>query len=185
MDEIQKNRGIIIFEGILFTILGILAISLPIASTFATEQLIGWLLIIGGLVQGYRTFKSHPTTGFYISLFGAILNLVLGILLIIYPVAGAISLTLLLIFFFLLQGISKIVLAFKMRPLANWGWFVLSGVLSIFMAIILALGWPGTALWAVGLLLGINMVFFGAALLFLGIALPKIDDKGNIDIKKP
>lgn len=174
METLKENRGLIIFEGILFIILGILAIALPVASTVAAELFIGWLLIIGGVVQGYRTFKNKPENGFYPSLFGSLLNIGLGLLLLIFPVAGIISLALLLIFFFILQGIAKIVLAFQLKPRTNWGWIVFSGILSILMAILIIWGWPGTAFWVLGLLIGINMLFFGTALLMFGIAIPKL-----------
>jgi uncharacterized membrane protein HdeD (DUF308 family) len=173
MDVLQKNRGLLIFEGIAFIILGILAIGLPVISTFATEQFLGWLLILGGLVQGYKTFQNHVGNHFYLFLFSAALNLILGVLLLMYPVAGVVSLALLLIFFFLMQGITKISMAYQLRPATNWGWLVVSGILSIVMAIIIWMGWPGSAFWAIGLLIGINMLFFGISLLSLGIALPK------------
>lgn len=171
--EIQNTRGFFIFEGILFALLGLLAIALPVASTMATELFIGWLLIIGGAIQGYRAFKAIHHTGSYVSILSALLNIILGVLFIAFPGLGMTTLTLLLIFFFLLQGITKIVLGLQLRKLPNWFWLVLSGILSLAMALIIWSGWPGSAFWVVGLLVGINMLFFGIALLSLGITMPK------------
>jgi uncharacterized membrane protein HdeD (DUF308 family) len=92
----QISRGALIFEGILFIILGILAIALPVASTIATELFIGWLLLIGGIFQLYRAFKSLKHSEFYMTLLSGLLNIALGVLFIIYPGIGIVTLTLLL-----------------------------------------------------------------------------------------
>lgn len=173
MDALRHNRGVVLVEGILFTILGVLAVAAPVVSTLATELFIGWLLIIAGIVQGYRTFKERQTDGFYISLFSAIVNLVLGVLLLVYPVAGMVSLTLLLTFYFILEGIAKIVLGFQTQTTPKWGWIIFSGVLSLLMAFLIYQGWPSTAFWVIGLLVGINMIFFGIAMISLASAIPK------------
>lgn len=175
MAILKSNRNIVIFEGVLFVILGILAILAPIASTIATELVVGWLLIFGGSIQAYRSIQARHAKGFYVSLASSILYVALGILLLLYPVAGIISLTFLVILFFLFEGIAKIVLAFQIRPMTNWGWLVVSGILSIVIATVIWMGWPGTAFWAIGLLVGINMLFLGATLIALGMTIPKID----------
>lgn len=188
--NLQQTRGVLIFEGILFILLGILAIALPVASSLALELFIGWFLIIGGIFQLYRAFKTRHRNGFWIALLSAVLNIGLGSLLIAYPIAGMISLTLLLIFYFLFQGIVQIMLAFQWRSASlHWGWILASGLLSLAMAILIWIGWPGTAFWILGLLLGINMLFFGNSLLFLGLAMPKNDNdardiNNNKDISK-
>lgn len=175
MDTIQP-RTLLIVEGVIFTILGFLAVALPGISTLSVELFIGWLLVFAGAVQLYRTIKggSHAT-GFAGSLCTSILYLLFGILLLFFPVAGIISLTLLLTLFFIAEGIAKIVLGFQLRPFRQWGWFILNGILALIMAFIIWAGWPGTAFWVLGLLVGINMIFFGIALIFLGAATPKID----------
>ena len=171
----QSTRGMFIFEGIVFTLLGLLAIALPVASTIAMELLVGWLLIIGGVFQVYRAFKYMHKGEFYMTLLSAVLNIALGVLFIVYPGAGLLSLTFLLIFFFLLQGISKIILGIQLRHLPNWFWLIFSGIISILMAAIIWSGWPATAFWVIGLLVGINMLFFGISLLVLASTFPKSD----------
>jgi len=173
MEAIRSSRTILLVEGILFTILGILAVAVPMVSTLATELFLGWLLIFGGLVQGYRAFKGREKQGFYASLLSAVVNFILGVLLILYPVAGIISLTILLTAYFILEGLAKIVFAFQIRPAARWGWLAFSGVLALIMAYIIFAGWPTTAFWVIGLLVGINMIFFGIALITLSSAIPK------------
>lgn len=176
MDWIQKHRTLVIVEGVIFALLGFLAIALPGISTLGTELFIGWLLLFAGIVQLFRTIQAGGhATGFLGSLLTSIFYLVFGILLILFPVAGIISLTILLALFFLVEGIAKIVLGFQLRPFPNWGWFVLSGFLALIMAIIIWSGWPSTAFWVIGLLVGINMIFFGIAMLFLAIGASSVD----------
>ena len=109
MDWIQNHRGILIFEGIVFTLMGILAVALPGISTLSAELFIGWMLIFGGAIQLYRTFKTKETPGFWGSLLIATLYIIFGLLLVIFPLAGVFSLTALLIVFFIAEGIAKII----------------------------------------------------------------------------
>lgn len=174
-DFIQNNRNLLLIEGILFAILGFIAIAIPGISTLSTELFIGWFILFGGLIQIYRTLKARKESGFWGSLLVSALYIIFGILLLIYPVAGIISLTLLMMFFFLFEGIAKIIMGFQLRPLRRWGWFILNGILSLIMAAIIWAGWPGTAFWVLGLLVGINLLFFGLSLAFLALGIPKID----------
>lgn len=174
MDVIQKNRALITFEGIIFLLLGIAAIAFPVFFTFGLEQLIGWLFVIGGFAQGVRAFQMWGSPGNFASLVSGILSLVVGVLLLVYPLGGALTLTLLLTVFFFLEGVFKIAFSISYREYLNWGWLLLSGVLALIMAAIIWSGWPGTALWVLGLLVGINMIFFGASLLGLAFSARKV-----------
>lgn len=175
MDELKNHRNLLLFEGIIFAILGFLAVALPGISTLSTELFIGWLLIFGSVIQLYRTIQNRHARGFTGSLLTGILYLIFGILLILFPVAGIFSLTILLTAFFILEGIAKIILGFQLRPFRRWGWFLLNGVLALLMGAIIWAGWPGTAFWVLGLLVGINMIFFGISLIFLALGIPRIN----------
>lgn len=174
-DYVQNNRNLLLIEGVLFAILGFIAIAIPGISTLSAELFIGWLIFFGGLIQMYRTWKTRHESGFWGSLIVSLLYILFGILLLIYPIAGVISLTLLMMFFFLFEGVAKIVMGFQLRPLRRWGWFILNGVLSLIMAAIIWMGWPGTAFWVLGLLVGVNLLFFGLSLAFLALGIPNID----------
>lgn len=167
MDVVQKNRSLITFEGIIFLLLGIAAITFPVFFTFGFEQLLGWIFVIGGFAQGIRAFKLWGTPGNYASLINGILSLIIGVLLLVYPLGGVLTLTLLLTVFFFIEGVFKIAFSISFKEYLNWGWLLLSGVLGIALAGIIWSGWPGTALWVLGLLVGINMIFFGVSLLSL------------------
>jgi uncharacterized membrane protein HdeD (DUF308 family) len=181
MEEKSNQKNILLFEGILFTILGFLAVALPGISTLSTELFIGWLLIFGGVVQLYRTFKNRHASGFIGSLLTGFLYSLFGILLVIFPIAGILSLTILLTFFFITEGIAKIFLGFQLRHFQYWGWFIVNGILALVMAFIIWNGWPGSAFWVLGLLVGINMIFFGISLIFLSREVnPKIDQSQKL-----
>lgn len=160
MELFQKYRGALIVEGIIFIILGILAIAMPKLSTLSVELLIGWLFIIGGIVQFVRTFQFHKAGEIIWSLISVIVYLAAGVILLAYPLTGVLTLTLLLALFFLIEGIAKLVLSFEMRSFGNWGWLLFSGIISIILAALIWSGWPGTAAWVIGLLVGINLLFF-------------------------
>lgn len=165
---IKEHRKFFIFEGILFIILGFLAIVLPGAMTLGVELFLGWLLLLGGVIQGVRAFSAYRVPGFFASLIGAIVSVIAGVLLLAYPLSGILTLTLLLTIFFLIEGIAKIIFAFNVKPNTNWGTLLISGILSLALAFIIWSGWPGTAIWAIGLLVGINMLFSGCAMAYLG-----------------
>jgi len=167
METLRQHRTLLLCEGILFLVLGLIAIIVPVVFTFGFELFIGWLLLIGGAMQGWRAIKTRHSPGFWASLAAAILAIIVGVLLIARPMEGVITLTILLTLFFLIEGISKIFMAFSMREYANWGWLLFSGLLALAMAAIIYFGWPGTAMWVLGLLVGINMLFFGYSLIIL------------------
>lgn len=170
MDFVQQHKSLFIVEGILFILLGILAIALPGLMTLGLELLIGWLFIIGGIVQGYRTFKIRHVPGFYTSVISALLSIGIGIILLMYPLTGMVTLTILLIAYFLIDGVVRIATAFQLRSTQGWGWLALSGAFSLALGVILWSGWPETIVWGLGLLVGINMLFFGCSLLTLALS---------------
>lgn len=168
MHLVKEHRKFFIFEGFFFIILGILAIILPGVMTLGVELFVGWLFLIGGVIQGIRAFSSYRVPGFFVSLFSAILSVIVGVLLLVYPLSGIITLTLMLTAFFFVDGIFKIIFSFRMRPHQSWGTLLISGILSLALAFIIWSGWPGTAVWAIGLLVGINMLFTGCTMVYLG-----------------
>ncbi len=168
----NENRQLVIFEGIVFILLGLLAMTLPLFFTLALEQLIGFLFLFGGCIQSYRVLKSQPTRGFWASLLSAILSLVIGGLLLAKPLEGLLTLTSLLLIFFFIEGLFKVALAFSLKGKKGWEWILVSGLISLFLGCVIIAGWPGTALWTLGLLVGINMLFFGCSLLLLNKRIP-------------
>ncbi len=174
MADFSRFRSVLYFEAFLFILLGCIAIAAPQFTTLGVEILVGALFGAAGIVQLIRLFQAKDAPGFWSSLFSAILNLVLGGLLLFYPIVGIVSLTYLLIVYFVLDGISKIYYGFQIKPREKWGWILFSGMLSIILAGLIFTGLPGSATWVIGLLLGINMLFFGIAVASFTAALPKV-----------
>ena len=175
MEKLSNYRGLIYFEAVLFILLGLAAIAIPQIFTIGFELLIGSLFLIGGIVQFIRLFQTWHESGW--GEFGnALLNLVLGALLLFFPILGVLSLTYLMIAYFLVDGISKIYFATQLKGYEKWGWVAFSGVISLLLAGLIFSGLPGTAVWTIGLLVGINMLFFGFSLFGLASSILKKKD---------
>jgi uncharacterized membrane protein HdeD (DUF308 family) len=163
---IRDHWRVLLFEGIVLILLGVAAILLPVLAGLAVAILFGWLFLIGGAVGLATTIWARNAPGFWWALLSAVLWIVAGLALLIWPAGGLISFTVLLIFWFLIEGISSVMyaLAHRQGSSARWGWMLFSGVIDLLLAILLLGGLPGTAAWALGLLVGINMLSNGLSL---------------------
>jgi uncharacterized membrane protein HdeD (DUF308 family) len=160
-----------LIEGIILVALGLAAITIPVVATFAVAIFLGWLFLVSGVVGLVTTFWMRQAPGFWWSLLSAVLAIITGVILIGWPVTGAVSLTLVLIVFFVIEGVASIMLAIqhRQRLSGRWGWLLASGIVDIILAGLLLVGLPGTATWALGLLVGINMLFGGASLIAMAL----------------
>jgi len=174
-NALHRHWKLYLFEGILLIVLGILAILLPPLATLAVTIVLGWLFLLSGIMGLYTSFMLRHAPGFWWSLISAVLGIVVGLLLLTQPLQGALTLTLVLIAFFVVEGVASIMFALdhKRELSGQWGWMVLSGIVDIILAGIIIAGLPGTAAWALGLLVGINMIFGGWALVLLALAARK------------
>lgn len=161
-----------LIEGIVLLVLGIAAILVPMVATIAFTILIGWLFLISGAVGLFTTFWMRHAPGFWWSLLSAVIAIAAGIVLLIWPISGSLSLTLLLTAFFIVEGVASIMYAIEHRRQLSgrWGWMLVSGIVDLILAGIIIAGLPGTALWALGLLVGINLIFGGVAMIGMALA---------------
>jgi uncharacterized membrane protein HdeD (DUF308 family) len=158
-------------EGIVMMVLGLLAIAVPEVASLAITILIGWLFFIGGIFRTISLVQHRNMPGFGWSLATALLAIVLGLVLLLRPIAGVLTLTIVLVVFFILEGVSAILLAVEhRRHLPSWGWVLFSGLVDLLLAFLIWDGWPSSAGWAIGLLVGINMVFVGLSLIMTALA---------------
>jgi uncharacterized membrane protein HdeD (DUF308 family) len=169
---IHEHWVLFLIEGIILIILGIAAIVLPVIATLAITIVIGWLFLISGVVGLITTFWMRHAPGFWWSLLSAIIAIIAGILLLLWPITGMVSVTLVLIAFFVIEGIATIMYAIEHRNqiTGRWGWMLTSGIIDLILAGIILAGLPGTAEWALGLLVGINMLFGGVAMIGMAVA---------------
>jgi uncharacterized membrane protein HdeD (DUF308 family) len=169
---VHEHWALFLAEGIILVILGIAAIMLPLVATIALTIIIGWIFLVSGIVGLVTTFWMRQAPGFWWSLISAIIAIGAGVVLLLWPISGSVSLTLVLIAFFVVEGIASIMYAIEHRNqlTGRWVWMLVSGIIDLILAGIIFAGLPGTALWALGLLVGINMVFGGAALIAMALA---------------
>lgn len=169
--EMAKHWKMFLFQGLLISLLGVIAILVPQVATLVVDLFIGWILIFGGIIRAFTLFRSRSLPGTIWSILASVLAIVLGLLLVFKPAEGVMTLTMVMIAFFIIQGVFSILLALQFRAhLRSWGWTLLSGVVDLVLAYLISRGWPDTASWAIGLLVGINMLFAGMALIFTAFA---------------
>lgn len=168
---VRRHWGLFLFEGIVLVILGVLAVLAPVIASVAATIFFGWILLFSGIVGLITTFRARQAPGFWWSLLSGILGIVAGGLLLFRPLLGTFSLTAVLIAFLFVEGIISIMYAVEHRNALSgrWGWMLASGIVDVILAIILFIGLPGTALWALGLLVGINLLFGGWALIMMAL----------------
>jgi uncharacterized membrane protein HdeD (DUF308 family) len=171
-NAIHAHWGLFLFEGIVLMILGAAAIIVPQIATLAFTLVIGWVFLVSGGVGLVTTFWMRNAPGFWWALLSAVVSIAAGIVLIRWPINGTVSLTLVLIAFFVVEGIATIMYAIEHKAqLSNrWGWMLMSGVVDLILAGIIFAGLPESATWALGLLVGINMLFGGTAMIGMALA---------------
>jgi len=168
---IRRHWVLFLTEGIVLVILGILALLAPVVASVAATVFFGWLLLLSGIVGLFTTFRARHAPGFWWSLVSAAIGIVAGVLLIGWPLLGTLSLTAVLIAFLFAEGLVTIMYALEHRNALSgrWGWMLASGIVDVGLGVLLLIGLPGTALWALGLLLGINLIFGGWALIYMAL----------------
>jgi uncharacterized membrane protein HdeD (DUF308 family) len=168
---IREHSLLFIIEGIVLVVLGLLAVLLPPLATLGVTLFLGWLFLISGIMGLIATFWARQAPGFWWSLLSAALGIAVGLVLLASPVSGAVSLTLVLSVFFAVEGVASIMYALDHRQQLSgrWGFMLFSGVIDLILAAMILIGLPGTAAWAIGLLVGINMIFGGSALIAMGL----------------
>jgi len=133
----------------------------------AAVFLLGCVLIASGVVQGISLIDARNVPHFWLQLVSVVLSVIVGVLLIRHRGAGLLVLTLLLLVYFMVEGISKVIFSLTIRPFPNWGWLLVSGIVTILIAFYLWASLPVTAIWLLGVLLGIQLICEGAALGYL------------------
>jgi uncharacterized membrane protein HdeD (DUF308 family) len=175
--RIHDHWKFFLFDGIAMMLLGALAIVVPNIASLAITIFVGWLFFVGGIFRALAAWRRRRAPAFGWSLATGLLATLLGIILVARPLQGMLTLTLALAVFFLAGGIGTLLIAFEYRRhLTSWGWLLMSGVIDLVLAYLIFEGWPSSAGWAIGLLTGINMFFFGLSLVMTAIAARALGD---------
>ena len=168
---IHRHWGLFLLEGILLIVLGSFAVLVPAVASVAATIVFGWILLLSGVLGLVATLRARQAPGFGWSLLSAVVGIAAGLILLAMPVQGTLSLTAVLIAFLLIEGVASILYALEHRKGSSgrWSWMLASGIVDLVLGLILLAGLPGTAVWALGLLIGINMIFGGWALVWMAL----------------
>lgn len=172
-ERLQTISPRLFWLGLLLVILGIAAIAFPEFGTLAATLLVGWVLLVAGVILFIGSFWIHGTVPFFASNLFGLLSGAAGVFLLFNPASGAVTLTLVVGIMFMFQGASELVFALETRPAKSWIGMLLSGIASIVLAVIIIAGWPGISSIALGILLGINFLTTGIAYLFIARTIKK------------
>lgn len=168
----HEHWRLLLTEGIILVVLGAAAILLPPLAGLAVTIFLGWLFLVGGVVGLVATMSARHAPGFGWALLSAIVALLAGAVLLWNPLQGLLTLTYVLIAYFIVDGVLMIIFAIAHRRelSGRWEWLMLNGVIDLVLAAIILSGLPGSFAWALGLLVGIDLVFGGCSLIAMALA---------------
>src|SRR6476620_10077818 len=160
--------------GILMCLCGILAISLPLATSIGVVILLAWLILFAGVWHLIFAFQSHGIGAVLWQVLLAIVSGVAGFYMLMNPLLGVVSLTLVLAVFLLFEGILEVVFYFRIRQTAHAGWILFDGIITLILGILIWAQWPSSSVWVIGTLVGISLIFSGISRVMLSLAIRRI-----------
>src|SRR6204780_638317 len=171
-EAVREHWKVFLFEGVLLALLGLAAMIVPPLASLAVTIFLGWMFLVSGIAGLALTFWARQMPGFWWSLISAVLAMGAGIILLARPVQGTLTLTIVVGAYFVAEGVATIMYALEHRRelSGRWSWMLVAGLMDLLIAAIIITGLPGSALWAVGLLVGINLLFGGATLIGMALA---------------
>ena len=170
--RVKAHWKAFLFEGILLAVLGVAALILPPLASLAIAIFLGWMFLISGIGGLIVTYWARSTPGFWWSLISAALAVLAGMLLLARPMQAVLTLTIVLGAYFLAEGVATIMYALEHRRelSGRWSWLLISGLVDIAISFMVITGLPSSAEWAIGVLVGINLLFGGATLIGMALA---------------
>lgn len=169
---VRRNTGLFLVQAVLMVVAGIVALGYPLVTTLAVTLLLGWMLVFSGIVQAITLVANARLPHFWLQLVSAVLSIVVGVLFVRNPGVAVTTLALLLVIYFVVEGVAKIVLALSVRPLPNWGWILASGVVGLVLGIWLMMN-PALSIVFLGLFVGIQLITEGVAIGWMAWSLRK------------
>jgi uncharacterized membrane protein HdeD (DUF308 family) len=166
-EDVRRNSGWFIALGAALIVLGMIALWAAAGTTLFSVILFGWLLFFGGIFQTVHAFRVRPWSGLVLQFLIGILNIVVGILMVANPTAGAAGLTLLLASFFIVGGAFRIALGAR-QQFPGRGWAIFTGMVNILLGLLIWAHWPASSLWVIGLFVGVDLIFTGWWFALLG-----------------
>ena len=173
VEEFRRNANWFLALGIILIILGIIALGRSIFVTLASMVFLGWILIIGGVVEAGQAFWQRQWGGFFLHLLGGVLYAIVGFMIVANPQTGTMALTLLIALFFLIAGSFRIIGSLTMR-FPEWRWVLLNGIVTFLLGLLIWKQWPSSALWVIGLFIGIDLILTGWSWVMLSLTAKRL-----------
>ena len=167
---VKKATGWFIAIGVLFIVLGIFAIAEPFAAGLGVTLLVGWLLVIGAVAHFFAAFKGGGAKHVLLQVLVGIVYLIGGLYFLTHTIMGVSTLTLLLSGVILAEGVLEVVAYFRLRSMHGASWMLLNGVVTLLLGGLIWFHWPSSTVWAIGTLVGVNLLMTGISRLMLGLA---------------
>jgi len=174
---VRKSIGWSIGLSVLMIVAGIIAIASPMAAGIAVNLLVAWLLVFSGCVHLVFAWHTRSAGGFLWELLVGILYVLIGVYLLMHPLAGLASLTIALAIYLFLEAILEFVLGFILRPHRGSGWLLFDGIVTLLLAVMIWRAWPSSSAWVIGTLVGISMLFSGICRLVFSLVARSIATK--------
>jgi len=168
--EIKKSAGMLTFFGILMVIFGILAMGSPFVAGLAVVWYFGVMLVVGGIFRVIYAFKAQSLGAGIWAIVVGFLTVFAGFALLGRPLMGLAIMTLILAVYFIIEGITEIIYAIQVKPEIGWGWALVGGIISLALGVMIWRAYPAPAVWLIGVLVGIHLLFHGLAMLGIGAA---------------
>jgi uncharacterized membrane protein HdeD (DUF308 family) len=176
VEMFRHASTISILWGVLLIVFGVMAVGSPFLAAVAVSVVVAWLIVLAGIVHLMLAFRVHGAGSMVWKVLVGIAYLCFGTYLILHPVIGVASLTLLLASLFLIEGILNVVLYVKMRPIHGSSWLLIDGIITLLLGLMIYMQWPSSSAWAIGTLVGISMIFSGVARVMMSLAMRKATD---------
>jgi len=183
--EINREVGWSIALSVMMMIAGVLAIIVPPASGIAATILVGWLMLFSGVAHMVFAWRSYSGWGLFWETILGIVYVAGGGYVLLHPVAGLASLTIVLAAYLFVEAILEFILSFQLRPLSGSGWLLFDGIVTLILAIMIWWTWPASTLWVVGTLVGISMIFSGVTRLMISLAARRVSSAFQGELHEP
>jgi uncharacterized membrane protein HdeD (DUF308 family) len=171
--EIRHKWGWLLALGVSMIILGVIALAIMPAATLGTTIVLGWLLVVSGIFEAIHAFHVHGSTSLFLHLIGGVLGVLVGLLVVTHPVAGALAWTLLFASFLTVIGLFRIIASAWLR-FPHWGWALFDGIVTLALGLIVWAGWPWSAAWFIGMAVGISLLLRGWSYVMFALALKRL-----------
>jgi uncharacterized membrane protein HdeD (DUF308 family) len=168
-EDIRHKWGWLLALGISMVFLGTIALFITPAATLGTVLVLGWLLVVSGIVEAIQAFRVRRWGGILLHLIGGVLGVLVGLLVVTHPIAGALAWTLLFASFFTVIGLFRLVAAIRLK-FPNWGWAAFDGAITLLLGMLLWVDWPGSGVWFLGFAVGISLLLRGWSYVMFAVA---------------